>query len=830
MATAKTASCFQGGVRFQDGSLQATAAFGTVTSVAMTGDGVVLNSTVLGSPITVSGTLAPTLKTQTANFVFAGPTSGGVATPTFRALVTADLPAGTGTVTSVAMTGDNVIYSTAVGGSPITTSGTLIPALKTQTANFILAGPTSGGATTPTFRAMIAADEPSTTVNSVTNDTNVTGSISAQNLTLGWTGTLAITRGGTGAATTSQNFAFIGPTSGSGAPSFRALVAGDIPSLSYVTSVALTMPAIFSVAGSPITSSGTLAVTLANETANTVWAGPTSGGAAAPTFRALVAADIAGLVSTAWSSITAAAADLTLANTTFNTTFNQTSAVNWKWANTTVATSSANNLSPILNVLSDIWSNGADTVSGFTVQSKITAAPNNKTITNSSENSSNIAVLTVGAAHGFTVGNRVTLTGLTTATWLNLLTLYVSAVAATTISVIDTSGHGTSASHADTGTVTLVPPQEFTIAAVGTAGDSRVIFPLQNAANANVGTGGFAFAGQAALAGFGTTSLANGGFAIYTLAGGSSSAWLGLYRTSTAPQSANSVSQQVANIDYGDNSAGNSTVSLNCQLANFSAGLIGAITTSTSNPSVFVGNNSGGIGNFTATAGNQIAFGIGFGKAVTTANQFAPTSGTATFQAVVNKYTVNQTGGANGAVTGILVNAVETAVGGTHLLLDLQAGAAGTTSKLAVNNSGVCTKYAGITTVSQGQPAEYATVDLTAQTAAIAATTLYAVPAGGSGMYRISWSADITTAATTSSILGGTNGFQVVYTSPTDSVVKTTVIGNSITSAANTTGTAIGGCEVVYAKASTNIQYSFDYTSIGVTPMAFEIHVKIEAM
>lgn len=59
-----------------------------------------------------------------------------------------------------------------------------------------------------------------------------------------------------------------------------------------VTSVAMTMPAIFSVAGSPITTSGTLAVTLANESANQVWAGPTTGAAAAPTFRSLVVADL----------------------------------------------------------------------------------------------------------------------------------------------------------------------------------------------------------------------------------------------------------------------------------------------------------------------------------------------------------------------------------------------------------------------------------------------------------------------------------------------------------------------------------------------------------
>lgn len=59
-----------------------------------------------------------------------------------------------------------------------------------------------------------------------------------------------------------------------------------------VVSVALSLPAIFSVSGSPVTYSGTLTATLATQTANTVWAGPTTGAATAPTFRALVAADL----------------------------------------------------------------------------------------------------------------------------------------------------------------------------------------------------------------------------------------------------------------------------------------------------------------------------------------------------------------------------------------------------------------------------------------------------------------------------------------------------------------------------------------------------------
>jgi hypothetical protein len=59
-----------------------------------------------------------------------------------------------------------------------------------------------------------------------------------------------------------------------------------------VTSVGLALPNIFTVSGSPVTGAGTLTGTLANQSANQIFAGPTSGAAAAPAFRALVAADI----------------------------------------------------------------------------------------------------------------------------------------------------------------------------------------------------------------------------------------------------------------------------------------------------------------------------------------------------------------------------------------------------------------------------------------------------------------------------------------------------------------------------------------------------------
>lgn len=60
-----------------------------------------------------------------------------------------------------------------------------------------------------------------------------------------------------------------------------------------VTSVALSTPGVlYTVSGSPVTTSGTLTLNLVSQSANTIFAGPTTGGAVAPTFRSLVAADL----------------------------------------------------------------------------------------------------------------------------------------------------------------------------------------------------------------------------------------------------------------------------------------------------------------------------------------------------------------------------------------------------------------------------------------------------------------------------------------------------------------------------------------------------------
>ena len=62
-----------------------------------------------------------------------------------------------------------------------------------------------------------------------------------------------------------------------------------------LTSVGLSLPAMFNVAGSPLTANGSISATLANQNPNLIFAGPSTGGAAAPSFRSLVENDIPNL-------------------------------------------------------------------------------------------------------------------------------------------------------------------------------------------------------------------------------------------------------------------------------------------------------------------------------------------------------------------------------------------------------------------------------------------------------------------------------------------------------------------------------------------------------
>lgn len=90
----------------------------------------------------------------------------------------------------------------------------------------------------------------------------------------------------------------------------------NVGSAGSVTSVALadtSSTPIYSVSGSPVTMAGTLDLTLNTQTANTVFAGPATGSAAQPTFRALTSADLPSL----------SYANQTLSNLTSPTAINQ---------------------------------------------------------------------------------------------------------------------------------------------------------------------------------------------------------------------------------------------------------------------------------------------------------------------------------------------------------------------------------------------------------------------------------------------------------------------------------------------------------------------------
>ena len=85
---------------------------------------------------------------------------------------------GSGSVTSVGLSAPTQF---AVTNSPVSTSGTLTFAWNNQTANYVLAGPSTGSPAAPTFRALVAADVPTLNQNTSGTAANVTGVVAAAN-------------------------------------------------------------------------------------------------------------------------------------------------------------------------------------------------------------------------------------------------------------------------------------------------------------------------------------------------------------------------------------------------------------------------------------------------------------------------------------------------------------------------------------------------------------------------------------------------------------------------------------------------------------------------
>ncbi|MBK9248848.1 MAG: hypothetical protein IPM69_12235 [Ignavibacteria bacterium] len=279
------------------------AANGSVTSVGLSLPSIF---SVSGSPVTTAGTLSASLATQTQNLIFASP-DGTTGAPVFRAITSNDLPTipiskgGTGGTTATAglnnllptqtgnsgkvlqTDGTNTSWIAAangsvtsvglslpsifsVSGSPITTAGTLSASLATQTQNLIFASP-DGATGAPVFRAISANDLP----------------------------TIAISKGGTGATTATAGLNNLLPTqtgnSGKVLQTDGTNTSWVAAANGSVTSIGLTLPSIFSVSGSPVTTSGTLSASLATQTQNLIFASP-DGATGAPVFRAISANDL----------------------------------------------------------------------------------------------------------------------------------------------------------------------------------------------------------------------------------------------------------------------------------------------------------------------------------------------------------------------------------------------------------------------------------------------------------------------------------------------------------------------------------------------------------
>lgn len=114
---------------------------------------------------------------------------------------------------------------------------------------------------------------------------------------------------------------------GSGGLSWTAAGGGGT-----VTSVGLSLPSIFTVSGSPVTTNGTLSATLANQAAGLVLASP-AGSTGAPSFRAIASTDLPATIA---ASTTGSAATLTTARTltigSTGKTFNGAGNVAWSVA------------------------------------------------------------------------------------------------------------------------------------------------------------------------------------------------------------------------------------------------------------------------------------------------------------------------------------------------------------------------------------------------------------------------------------------------------------------------------------------------------------------
>ena len=290
---------------------------------------------------------------QVANTVFAGPSLGPNAPPSFRQLVLLDMPTlpvgqvyvGQGVGVSVVgkLLNTSLSLPTSVFNITVPTvgdgeSGTLTAVFQDQAQNTVFAGPPLGGLNVPTFRLLNYSDLPPLIMN-VDLQAPVAEFVVSNNPVVAPGGTLVLSK-----APQNGNTFWAGAANGTNGaqPEFRTLVYKDFKSLNLtygqflagasnpaddplptsilagsgivinqtdgtitisasinasnigtVTSVGLSLPnTVFSVSNSPVTLTGTLTGSFINQGGSTVFASPAGGASGQPVFRSLIESDM----------------------------------------------------------------------------------------------------------------------------------------------------------------------------------------------------------------------------------------------------------------------------------------------------------------------------------------------------------------------------------------------------------------------------------------------------------------------------------------------------------------------------------------------------------
>ena len=189
---------------------------------------------------------------------------------------------------------------------------------------------------------------------------------------------------------------FLGaPAGSSGSPSFRALVAADLPTITIAGGGTgqTTASAAFNTL-SPLSTEGDLLYYHAS--ANTRLAVGGNSQCLLSNGTDPVWGSCSGSSSFAWSSLAVPAANLTLSMSAYTTTFNHTSPVNWTWANTAAATSGTAQSSPLFNLSGAYWTGSASATDSWSLQDAVSSGTNgNSTLTLAHTGSTGTATLSV---------------------------------------------------------------------------------------------------------------------------------------------------------------------------------------------------------------------------------------------------------------------------------------------------------------------------------------------------------------------------------------------------------------------------------------------------